>query len=141
MPPRMHEQASEGQAAYIPATQKQVAYAEELAWKAGLRMPEGVRQSSQRCAEFIDELRAEKPPTQKQVAFLEALAREVGQQRPEGAWCSSLRCTQCINELLRAKRGAQRRLSYEESAAQSAGRVPGYGARHGQQGFPGQWTR
>jgi hypothetical protein len=61
-------------------TDKMLAFAEKLATKKGVEMPDAVREDFDACRAFID---AHNAPSEKQLAFAEKIAEEQGVELPE----------------------------------------------------------
>ncbi|MBP8232233.1 MAG: type IA DNA topoisomerase [Rhizorhabdus sp.] len=83
----------------LKPTPKMVGFAEELARRAGLTLPENYGQDASVCRKFLDEQAAPrqqaggragppgaKPATDKQIALVEKLVRERGAEPPPAGW-------------------------------------------------------
>ena len=84
-----------GASDYEPS-EKQVRYAQQLAQRAGVPLPEEALVDRERCSIFIDEALSKCAPSSKQVAFAESLAMAKGEPLPDDARASAKACSEYI---------------------------------------------
>ncbi|KAL3920028.1 MAG: hypothetical protein SGPRY_005409 [Prymnesium sp.] len=96
-----------------PPTDKQLGYAQMLAERANLELPEEALRYSHACSNFIDEARAVIPPTQKQIHLANKLAKEKNIILPEAA----IESTAAASTFINTKIGADADLPSEKQLA------------------------
>jgi hypothetical protein len=125
-----------------PPTQRQLAFADELARQRGMMVPEGARRSFQECKQFIEDSKAIMPPSVRQLGLAQDLALQAGRTLPEGARRSSSVCSQFIDEMLAMVPPSEKQLRLAEDLAWKAQRTVPEGAHRSRQRSPRlQWHK
>jgi len=112
-------------------TQKQLQYAQSLAERSGVEIPEGALQDKQQCSDFISQqLEGRGPipigsqaPSEKQLAYAKSLAEDNGVDIPDEIYDSRASCSDFIEQQLAARgsRPSQRQIEFAASLAQAMG--------------------
>lgn len=112
MPPRDPNAPGGAQGGAFPPSDKQLAFAEQIATAAGKKIPDDARASSRLLSEWIDKNRKAmpaRPPTEKQLALAERLASESGSELAEKVRTDMKACADYIDAMLsKSPRGSRR---------------------------------